>query len=216
MNVSWKNILLIILLLQVKSIAYAQLLPKEKKQKIVAKEEFLNVVEYRNFEDAFNHARQGGRDFFIYKGIVYHPFSEEEWERFSESKRAKITLDCGKKAKAYLLVKEFWEELGETNITNYWFTDDEVNFDGKIFRSKRGEQTSDYCYEIEFTIDLKADRIKYLSELMEVNPYTGRGKQTTILWDWIDHPCRGNYDKWGDFYVKPGMIAEKIRQLLNE
>ena len=52
--------------------------------------------------------------------------------------------------------------------------------------------------------------------MMEENPRTGRGLLTTIQYDWIDYPSRGNDYLMKDFYVEPGRIAEKIRELLNE
>lgn len=197
------------------NIVCAQFLPEERKREIIlSKEEFLRVKEYHSFGDAFNDARQCGSDFFIYKGVVYHPFAECEWENFSDREKVRITRECVRKAEAYNLVKEFWEKKGETYIYRWWFTDGEVGFDGRIFKPKGGEQTSDYCYDIIFRIDLEDDRIKYLSEFMEVNPGTGRGLQTTINADWIYHPSRGNDYLMKDFYVEPGRIAEKIRDIL--
>ena len=211
-----RNVLLLALCILFQNIAHAHILPEVKKDIVVTKEEFLSVKVFENFADAFADARQWGRDFFIYKDIVYHPFTESEWVSFPDKEKARITRDCSRKAEAYTLVKEFWEKKGETYIYRWWFTDDEVGFDGRIFSPKGGAQTSDYCYDITFRIDLKDDRIKYLSEFMAVNPGTGRGLQTTINIDWIYYPSRGNDYLMKDFYVEPGRIAEKIRELLNK
>ena len=138
-----RNVLLLALCILLQNIANAQLLPEEKKEIIVTKEEFLRVRLFENFADAFADARQWWRDFFIYKDIVYHPFTESEWVSFSDKEKARITRDCSRKAEAYNLVKEFWEKIGETYIYRWWFSDDEVGFDGRIFKPKGGEQTSD-------------------------------------------------------------------------
>lgn len=168
----------------------------------------------QTFEQVFLDARDRHLDFFLYKNHIYNTCYEGEWAEMSAGERNRVIKDNTIKGNACLLVKKFWEEIGETEIVRYWFTEDEAYFEGKVFKPKGGEQTSDRNYSISFTVDLKRDRIKYLSEYIETNPSTGRGVMSSVKFGWIDNPCRGNDERMGDFYVKPGMIAEKVRELL--
>ena len=66
-----RNIWLLALCILLQNIAHAHLAPEVQKDIVVTKEEFLSVRVFDNFADAFADARQWGRDFFIYKDIVY-------------------------------------------------------------------------------------------------------------------------------------------------